>query len=232
MQLSRKDGSNLSPLEISEIRKTQFHLPDLMITLKHTTLRKSFNYLTAQREKQSKHFISKYQVLTTWRDYIADCITLGMDLKEEQVLFPRNLYTAHQNTITQIKVKDDEALTKKIKARMKELGKYRFTCHDLTIRAARDTKELIAEGKSLHHCVGTYAARYAKGETDILVIRKVSEPDKPYYTVEIRKGEIVQARGKNNCLADQYVAVFIKAFTDQKLNTKNSKGRARIAVPV
>ncbi|MBC2721820.1 PcfJ domain-containing protein [Desulfosporosinus sp.] len=231
MQLSRKDGSNLSPTEIGALRKQPFHLNDLLITLKHTSLRKSFNYLTGQLEKNSKHFANFYNALTTWRDYIADCITLEMNLKDEMVLFPRNLYTAHQNTIKQIKLNEDKALNVKIKLRTNYLKTYYFEHLGLFIRAAESTGELINEGSALHHCVGGYAARYAKGETDILFIRKVSEPDKPYFTVEIKSKTIWQVRGRNNCSYPPGgdVDQFIKAFTNKKLTPKKEK--ARVLVP-
>lgn len=233
LQLSRKDGSKLSPTEIWALRKHQFHLDDLLITLKHTSLRKSFNYLTGQLVKHSKHFANFYSALTTWRDYISDCIALEMNLKEEVVFFPRNLYTAHQNTIKQIKLNEDKALNVKIKLRAPHLKNYYFEYLDLFIRAAKSTRELIDEGKALNHCVGGYAARYAKGEVDILFIRKVSEPDKPYFTVEIRNKKIWQARGKRNCLCSpgDEVDQFIKAFTDQKLSPKKEKARVLVSVP-
>ncbi|HBV87047.1 MAG TPA: hypothetical protein DEF42_10440 [Desulfosporosinus sp.] len=233
MQLSRKDGSNLSPTEIHALRKQQFHLNDLLITLKHTSLRRSFNYLNGQLEKHSKRFTNFYNALTTWRDYIADCIALEMDLKEEMVLFPRNLYTAHQNTIKQIKLNEDKALNVKIKLRAPHLKNYYFEHSGLFIRAAESTGELINEGKEQHHCVGNYGARYAKGEVDILFIRKIDEPDKPYFTVEIRNKVIWQARGKNNCSYPPCgdVDQFIKIFTHQKLTPKKKKERVMVSVP-
>jgi hypothetical protein len=59
--------------------------------------------------------------------------------------------------------------------------------------------ELKAEGKALHHCVGTYAERVANGSTNIFFIRKAEQPDTPYYTLEIgQNGSIVQCRGNKN----------------------------------
>ena len=44
-------------------------------------------------------------------------------------------------------------------------------------------KEIEDEGRILSHCVGGYAERHAMGKLSIMFLRKVSEPDKPYYTV-------------------------------------------------
>lgn len=242
LQISRKEHSDLSIAELSAIQKGYgYYFQELQKFLKYATLKKinvfinkqfkDKNTYTNDLNKKSKHYGNYHQVLITWKDYIADCITLEMDLKEDQVLFPRDLYTAHQNTIKQIKVKEDETLRKGIRARVKLLEKYRFEDSGLLIRPAQDAKELIEEGKALCHCVGTYAKNYASGKTNIFFVRKIDEPEKPYYTVEVINNQIRQCRGKNNCSPDDDVKAFIRAFTEQKLNSKKEKTRTRIAIP-
>jgi hypothetical protein len=92
------------------------------------------------------------------------------------------------------------------------------------IRPAADSKELIEEGKALHHCVGTYADRYAKGETNLFVIRRAADPNRPFFTMEIKNNKIVQTRGLKNCSPTKEVQAFIDEFTLVKL-TKNQKQR-------
>ena len=41
-------------------------------------------------------------------DYLRDCVTLGLDLEQRDVLFPQNLEQAHARTIAQIKHKANE----------------------------------------------------------------------------------------------------------------------------
>lgn len=233
-QIGKKDGSNLSIVEAHKMALSySYYFRELEKTLAHinSSLRKANNYLNKQHEKDSRNYYSVQSALTAWRDYVADCITLEMDLNDEQVLYPRNLHNAHQNTIKQIKVKADEKLNEEIRKRLKSLEKYRFEYQGLIIRPVISTNELIAEGKALHHCVGTYADRYAKGETNIFVIRNTSSLDKPFYTVEIRKNKIFQVRGKNNCSSDESVSSFIEAYKREKLNKKKGKNEARIRVP-
>jgi len=241
LQMSRKDKSDLSLTELSNIQKKYgYYIKDLQKVLKYTTFRRVNSFLNKQleknkftddRNKERNHYGNEGQVLFAWRDYIADCATLEMDLADEQVLFPRELYTAHQNTIKQIKVKEDKTLRKTIKARAKALEKYRLEYAGFMIRPAKSAIELISEGKDLHHCVGTYAARYAKGETSIFFVRKLAEPNKPYFTVEVKDNEIIQIRGNNNCSPNKEVEAFIEAFTNQKLNQEKEKRRSRIAIP-
>lgn len=90
-------------------------------------------------------------------------------------------------------------------------------------RVAGSAEELIAEGDALHHCVGTYADRHAKGQCTIVMIRKQSKPDKPYYTMELSpRGVIVQVRGDHNCGMTKDVEVFVEAYKEylRKLTKK------------
>ncbi|MEN6325817.1 MAG: PcfJ domain-containing protein [Syntrophomonas sp.] len=240
-QITQKDGSNMSIEEIKEIMNAHYYTNDFITVLKHTSLRRADNYinkqLTIDEDQANKslktfirHYYMKSQVARTWIDYVADCKKLQMDLSSDSVLFPRDLYRAHQNTIKQVKIKADKEMNEKIKAKLKRLDKkYCFEYQGLLIRPAQSTDELIAEGKALHHCVGTYSDKYAKGKTVLLFIRETRKPNKPYFTLELREQAIVQCHGKNNCLPDKRINKFIEAFKTSKLQPK--KTRVKIAVP-
>ncbi len=192
----------------------------VIAALKYCSLRKFISYAERQYEAgKNKHYYSESQVFSTWGDYHSDCISLALDLNKDNIVFPKNLYQAHQNTIKQIKIKEDKDLNKKIKERLKMLNKkYTFEYNNFLIRPAKDSLELIEEGKALSHCVGTYAKKYADGKTVILLIRTLLEPEKPYYTVEIINNKIIQIRGKYNCLPDEAIKEFLKEFEQNKLN--------------
>jgi len=232
-QLSQRDGSKFSIDELSKISADlsgAYH-KELEAALKHTKFRTLVTYLGKQLGKPEvyKYYHSLSRLLDTWNDYLGDCLKLGLNIGVESVKFPRNLYRAHQNTIKQIKVKEDEALRTKIVARSKALQKLRFEAMGYLLRPASDSKELIEEGKALNHCVGTYASKYAKGETDLFVLRRVDQPDKPFYTMEIRNGSIAQCRGLKNCVPTDEVKAFIELFVGKKLLTKK---RTRVGIAV
>jgi hypothetical protein len=221
MQHSKKDGSNFSFPEALELSRLidDHHSDQLKKMNKHTSMRKIFNYIQKQytRKNAKKHYRMEYQVLTTWSDYIADCLKLGQNLKDDSILFPTNLYQAHQKTIEKVKIQEDKSLNEMISKRMKTLNKFCFKKNGLLIRPAKSSLELLSEGKSLKHCVGTYAEKYAKGKTDLFLIRKITEPETPFYTIEILNGRIVQVRGLKNCLPSDNVQDFIDAFEAEKL---------------
>lgn len=229
LQLGRKDGSNLTFAEASELsRNLQHYYNDLMKPLPYGSLRKIYAYLRKQMRKGRKtHYTTLGQVLTAWRDYLADCRQLEFDLALERVVFPANLYRAHQNTIKQVKVKADELLNRKIRARAAKLKDLCFEHEGLLIRPAESTEELIAEGKALHHCVGTYAQRYAEGRGDLFVIRQADNADKPFFTAEIFEGYIRQCYGLKNCPPDKTVQTFLDAFKSERLEKKPAKTEKR-----
>ncbi|SDD88928.1 PcfJ domain-containing protein [Sporomusa acidovorans] len=228
IQIANKDRSKLTLAEIVEFaKKYTCYFHDLIKILKYTSLKKADAYIVKQFSRKNadangrKHWYQEQSIILTWRDYIADCRRLEMDLTCEQVLFPGSLYQAHQNTLAQVKIQGDLLLDKKIAKRVPGLAaRYSFEFAGLFLRPAASTKELIAEGAALHHCVGTYGARYANGQAGIFVVRKASNPDKPFYTMEIREDKIIQCRGNNNCSANDAVSWFIEEFEKEKLKKK------------
>lgn len=227
LQISQKDGSNLSLSDVADIAFIyRFLFEHLKGTLQYASLRQATEYFSKQCQQGGEtHYISPGQALLAWKDYLADANRLNLDLSQRRVVFPRNLYRAHQNTIKQIRLQADAALNAKIKSRVKELQKkYHFEYEGLFVCPAQSTDELIREGKTLNHCVGTYAERYANGRTVLLLLRKKSAPDKPFFTMEIYENSIMQVRGKDNCAPNARVQKFVEAFAARKLTPK--KGRA------
>lgn len=174
--------------------------------------------------------IRYYSALSTWLDYLKDCKKLNLDIEDESILFPKNLQTAHQRTISQIKYQENERIDKGIKMVAEKANKkYRFENHKFIIRAVESTKELIREGEKLHHCVGGYAASYATGVTNIFAIRRKNDIDEPYYTMEIKKDRIVQVRGKNNKDPDKELENFINKFKYEKFDSLENKLNKKLA---
>lgn len=150
-------------------------------------------------------------------DYIREASQLGYDLTDDRVLYPKDIIDAHARTISQMRYAENEILRKAFRKVVKDLRKLAWETDDLLIRPAASQTELIREGKKLHHCVGSYAERMAKGETAIFLIRKKEDPKTPYYTLELRQGKIVQCRTLRNesYEANETVSKFVKAWTAQ-----------------
>ena len=142
---------------------------------------------------------SRWTSVGYWIDYVEAAAAVGYDMTVHNVIFPRELRTAHDEAVKARKIKEDEEEIKKSMARAAELEKtYGYSDGVYLIRPPADSTEIIAEGKALHHCVGGYAARHARGETTILFMRACSEPDKPLYTIEMHGKALRQAHGYQN----------------------------------
>lgn len=79
--------------------------------------------------------------------------------------------------------------------------------------------DLAKEGTVLHHCVKSYIERVAKGTTNIMFIRKTSEPDTPFFTVEVsNEKQIEQVHGLCNRNADTEPGLqeFVKIWANKK----------------
>ena len=135
-------------------------------------------------------------------DYIDMRKKMGYDLSNEIVLFPRELHRRHNEMVleTENKKLDErkkEVLRKypKIAEKYKKLSDiYSAAAAGYIIRPAKDAAEIVSEGRVLHHCVGSsdmYISAHNSGRSTILFLRKASDPDMPFITVEI-KGEVIK----------------------------------------
>ena len=80
----------------------------------------------------------------------------------------------------------------------KRIEKYEKIGDEFEIIVPREPGDIINEGASLSHCVGSYLESVASGYTTILFLRKISDPDKSFYTIEVNDSRIVQIHGNHN----------------------------------
>lgn len=80
----------------------------------------------------------------------------------------------------------------------KRIEKYEKIGDEFEIIVPREPKDIINEGASLSHCVGGYLESVASGYKTILFLRKISDPDRSFYTIEVDDSHIVQIHGNHN----------------------------------
>lgn len=198
--------------------KYSTHIDSLKVLTKYTSFKRIDSYINKQLTKYEKKFYGLSHVLRSWIDYIDDCEELEMNLSNEYVLFPKNLIKAHEVTNKKRKITATPRLDNKILKRQVSLRKYCFQHGNLFIRPAQSCADLIMEGDTLNHCVANnYTEKYANGYTNILFIRKLNEPDTPYYTVEIKNNIVLQVQGKCHCEPNNEVKEFMKVYNDKIL---------------
>jgi hypothetical protein len=212
-----------------------YQMEELNEIMGYLTIEKIVNYIEKQMQKKdwchngmgmAERYYSRHVMFRDWVDYLDQCKSLKYDLHDDAIMRPKDLQLAHTKTSELIAYQKNKALDEKIAARLKELNEqYGFKFGNLIIRPAASSGELIKEGSKLGHCVGGYAKRHASGETTILLIRKIDNPDTPFFTVEVRENTLIQARGYKQISYEKVPAVheFIKQFKQQKLNERIQK---------
>lgn len=232
LALYLKKNSRFSLVDLAQKRKeleqlSHFDTCEMFDALKGygVCAEETLKYILRQQQQKKTRYYSIRGVLIDWIDYLQDCGKLGLSLEDTAVLKPHDLQQAHQNIITQLKIKADEELDKQMAKLKEERKQYNFTAGGFLARVAESSSELIAEGKVLHHCVGTYADRHAKGKCTIILIRKQEEPNVPFYTMELTPAkQIAQVRGDHNCGMTQEVEAFVESYKKYLAEVGKKKG--------
>ena len=84
--------------------------------------------------------------------------------------------------------KQEERRRKDNKLKLEFRQQLNYEDENYLIRLPVDGDEIQQEGLTLHHCVGGYVYSHESGATTIMFLRKKSEPDKPFYTIEVEIG--------------------------------------------
>lgn len=189
----------------------------------------------------------KSRELHLWEDYLNMAVELQYTLKDEQIFFPQNIERAHDETSQILQEKKDrvEAAKKKEKDRImkknaQDIRKvFDYSDDNFLIKVPECWMDFKREGNEQHNCVATYFDRAVAAKTIILFIRRKSEPEKSFCTVEIgREGlqfRIVQNRIIYNRDAPKEAEAFLEKALEhaqKKVNSKLKQEKQRITVAV
>lgn len=123
-------------------------------------------------------------------DYLEFAKILKYDLRRQDVALPKDLNERHDAAASAVAI--IQTAQRKAESAQKYGGRvravqqmYEFSLGGLEILAPLDPQDIVDEGKKQMHCVGGYAARHFQGVLEILFLRKVSAPNKPWITIEM-----------------------------------------------
>lgn len=194
----------------------------------------SYNRYTERKDPRIER---KQNMANDWLEYIGWCKELKYDLSNMFIYMPNNFKNVHDRVAGEYRALQDKKTaeekrrreeaarreleqTKKAMAEIfeKNNGTDAFSIKGkgLILVVPKSGDEIRAEGEALHHCVGGYVQRVAKGETNIFFVRKADEPGKSYFTMEWNHNKVIQCRGKGNCGMPPEVKAFVKVF-EQKM---------------
>ena len=172
--------------------------------------------------------------LQAYRDYLDMAQDLKSDMTKRAILEPRNLKERHDllaARVNELKSRpDDERFQRAI-----DEGLYGwaqdYANEDYCVAYPMKRSDLTTEGQRLNHCVGmsSYFERHILGHQMVFFIRKVSAPDKPYFTAEIdmNAGRILQLYGFGDCSAPREVRTFTEGFARAVLRWQDQEQERR-----
>lgn len=235
LEAAKNDISSEGLIFMQELMSfSRIDFKDLRWVLKNIESYEAFQYLanyttpykmTKYIKSQIGDYPSYDQVLIEWRDYIRDCSQLKRDLKNTFYLFPKNLHQRHSDTKFHLDYEKVKQYEESLQNVSKQLEWTIEKSKKLLIRPATSIKEIIDEGAKQHHCVGGsgYISRMARGSSIIYLVRKIDDPDKPYYTVEynLESNRIAQCQGLRRILPTPEVNKFLDSWKRKIAKEKN-----------
>lgn len=171
-------------------------------------------------------------VLSDYSDYLDQCGRLGLDVSHKEVAVPQDLRDLHRQYSEELTRRANEKKAKEQAERAKKLAKdlpklkrkYTYASSGLFIRPAEGPEDLLKEGCAQHNCVySCYTEQYLDRKTDILFVRKQSDPDQSYVTVEFKNGAVIQCRADHNRPAPPDVQEFMQAWLAYLKSNRKAK---------
>ena len=222
-------GERITDAEMRMALQSRTDVQNLTGAMPYAGIGKILKYIQKQTEKRKEEkghtTYTPEGIIRAYRDYLRECEQLHFDLHDREILFPKDLTAAHNRTMEQVKFEKNKADQEKFQKAVEKLENFAWSEGEFFIRPAREQMELTAEGKALHHCVGGYIRDMAEEKTAIFFLRKVSEPDKPFYTLELQKKRVIQCRTEHNASYDRNPDV--KNFVDMWMEKVVLKGKKK-----
>lgn len=206
MRWSERHKQKITDKALKWLLKNNLSYQQMRWTETRMSLEQGMNYIERQRKEQYKGMSIK-QVISQYEDYMNMCQRLKKDTSDEMVYRPRELKRRHDEAVAEILLREAEIQADEYTERfpgvedvlrdIKERYEYKNDIYSIIVPLR--CVDIVREGRELHHCAGSsdrYFDRIKQRETYICFLRKNSEPEKPYYTVEVEPGGTIrQHRG-------------------------------------
>lgn len=120
-------------------------------------------------------------LLIDYRQMLYEAYPDRTDFTSEE-LWPRDLLAAHDRLADQLAAEANADTAKNFAALKAKLKPLEWSDGELCIVCPTSNADLVAEGKTLRHCVGGYGKKHLSG-TPIFFIRHARRPERSYYTL-------------------------------------------------
>ena len=149
-----------------------------------------------------------------YRDYLDMQLKFYGKIREK---YPTHLRTEHD--VMALKNNENKMLEEceNFTNQVDQIGDLAYDHSGFCLVIPEQPQDLVEEGVSLSHCVGSYAERVISGECYILFLRKTASPSESLVTLQLSGKSLCQAMGKNR----RAITKDERRFLERWCNTKN-----------
>ena len=126
------------------------------------------------------------QLLIDYRKMLRDA---GL-AEDEETLWPRDLMAAHDRVIQLWTGRGNASYQMGFTSTYIQYRDLEWTDGELCVVLPQTEEDLVAEGRTLRHCVGTYGNQHCSGNP-IFFIRRRRRPERSYYTLQINMNKAI-----------------------------------------
>lgn len=200
LQIEERDGIKISQENLEFADKNRLNENRLLIHRTQMGINKALNYIRRQMKRNS---MSLSTVLQYYEDYLDMAEERGADITDDIIRANARMVEFHMVYLEEKYREEDETRTKQMEDKYPNIRKdcernkmlFGWENEQYVLLVPRDTKDIIDEGRSQHHCVAaseTYFNKMNQRESFILFLRKKEQEQIPWYTLEVIlcRGEI------------------------------------------
>lgn len=171
------------------------------------------------------------QALNFYNDYL-NTVQLLNDTAHYKPYFrdENDIRDMHDTIAAVYNMKKDQISLESFNKRKSVWSKWTWEPEDeeYIVSMPESPEDIANEGITLHHCVKTYIKKVSEGGTNIMFLRKKSDPTEPFFTIEVtNEKSIRQVHGYANSLlsSDPDAEKFLKKwFKEKKLKASSYNG--------
>lgn len=173
--------------------------------------------------------------LHLWVDYLDAAQNLQWNLADESIFFPQNIQVAHDEAVLCMQEKKDREQhmkrieqDKQLKKNAKDIRRvFSYENDEFRIVIPESWKEFKKEANEQHNCVASnYYEPAVNGSTIIIFIRRKTEPDKSFCTVEVKRDGMMGFRvAQNRTRYNKDAPKEAVDFLEKVIRSAEKKGR-------
>lgn len=209
--------------------------------LEYLTPNELVNYIRKQMEKARTSFFEG--TLHTYCDYLDMARKQKLNLAHPMFYKPKDLKAAHDECVLNGKKREFDLRAEEILEKFPHIQenmdaireRYSYEGEKFCIRVPRGIPDILREGRSLGHCIDTtdrYFDRINQNISYLLFLRRIEDPEKSYYTLEVEPGGTIRQQrttgnNQNKEEVEEYMP-FIREW-QQKLRKRITRADKELA---